>query len=107
LPDNFKKPSVNAMLENAQKVQGEISVAENEISKMEFCAIVGGGSVKAVVSGGKRVKELKISDDIVNDDLEMLQDMIVVAINNALEEASDYRDRKIDEITGDLNIPGL
>ncbi|MDR2817570.1 MAG: YbaB/EbfC family nucleoid-associated protein [Oscillospiraceae bacterium] len=106
LPEGFKSQSMNSVIESAKRVQVEMAAAEEKIAEMEFCAVSGGGVVEVTVSGDKKVKEVKISKEIV-EDIEMLQDMIIVATNSALEKASDYHDKKISAITGNLSIPGL
>ncbi|GHU86325.1 nucleoid-associated protein [Clostridia bacterium] len=106
LPEGFKPPSMNNVIENAKKMQVEMAAVEERIAEMEFCAVSGGGAVEATVSGNKKIKGIKISKEAV-EDTEMLQDMIVVAINSALEKAADYRSEKINAITGNMSIPGL
>ena len=90
------------------KMQKEIEEKQNEIEATLFTATVGGGAVKAVCTGKKELQELVISPDALNpDDAEMLQDMIVSAVNEALRQADEAMDGAMKGITGGLNIPGF
>ncbi|MDR1354642.1 MAG: YbaB/EbfC family nucleoid-associated protein [Oscillospiraceae bacterium] len=106
LPDAFKKPSMSKLVEDAKRMQAEMETVREEIAKMEFQASSGGGVVEVVVSGDRIVKQVKIAGDAL-DDVEMLQDMVVVALNSALGDAANYYEEKMNAITGPLSVPGL
>ena len=87
------------------KMQKEIEEKQAEIEATAFTATVGGGAVKAVCSGKKELQELVISPDALNpDDAEMLQDMIVSAVNEALRQADDAMSKTMDGIGSGLNL---
>ena len=87
------------------KMQKEIEEKQNEVEATLFTATVGGGAVKAVCSGKKELSELVISPDLLSgDDAEMLQDMIVSAVNEALRQADDAMTKTMDGIGGGLNL---
>ncbi len=96
------------MLKQAQAMQKKIQEMQEEISTARSEASVGGGVVKAVVIGGSRVESIEISPDVVDpDDVEMLQDLVMAAVNEAMESANKAAAEKMQSITGGLNIPGL
>ena len=94
------------MMKQAQKMQRDAAAAQEEIASMEFEASAGGGMVKAIVNGDNTVKELVIDPEAVDpEDMEMLQDMIVAAINEALRTATETANAKMNSIMGGMNLP--
>ena len=97
----------NMMRQQAQ-MQQEMAKAQEEVENSQFAASVGGGTVKAVVSGKKELVELTISPEALNpDDAEMVQDMVISAVNEALRQAEDAMNKGMEGLTSGLNIPGL
>ena len=101
----------NMMRQQAQmqqkliKMQKEIEEKQAEIEATLYTATVGGGAVKAVCNGKKELAELVISPDLLNgDDAEMLQDMILSAVNEALRQADDAMSKTMDGIGSGLNL---
>ena len=96
------------MMKQAQKMQMEAARAQEEIASMEFEATAGGGMVKAVVSGNMELKALSIDPAAMDpEDVEMLEDMIVVAVNEAIGNATDASAQRMNSIMGGVKIPGL
>lgn len=101
------------MMKQAQKMQRDAVKAQEEIAAMQFSASSGGGVVEATVSGGMEVLSVKIDPDAVDpDDVEMLEDMIVAAVNEALHEATAATNDRMSSVMGGLGglgggIPGL
>lgn len=96
------------MMRQAQKMQKELNKAQEEIATMTYEATAGGGMVKAVASGDMNITELVIDQDAVDpDDVEMLQDMVVAAVNEALRGVSEMSNMRMSAVTGGMNIPGL
>ena len=96
------------MQQKLMKMQKDIEKAQAEVEVTPFTASVGGGAVKATVTGKKVLTELVISPDVLNpDDAEMVQDMVMSAVNEALRQADEAMDGAMKGITGGLNIPGL
>lgn len=94
------------MMQQAQRMQRDAAAAQEEIAAMEFEATAGGGMVKAVVSGDNTVKSLAIDPEAIDpEDAEMLQDMIVAAVNEALRTASETANAKMNSIMGGMNLP--
>lgn len=93
------------MQQKLMKMQKEIEEKQAEIEATLFTATVGGGAVKAVCNGKKELAELVISPDLLSgDDAEMLQDMIVSAVNEALRQADDAMGKTMEGIGGGLNL---
>ena len=94
----------NSILKQAQKMQQEILEKQQQVASQEFEASVGGGAVTVIVTGEKQIKEIKIQKDVVDpDDVEMLQDLIMSAVNEAIRKVDDAMNSQM----GDFNIPGL
>ncbi len=94
------------MMKQAQKMQRDAAAAQAEIAEMEFSATTGGGMVEATVMGDMSLKAIKISPEAVDpDDVEMLEDMIVAAVNEALREASDTSNERMSSLMGGMNLP--
>ena len=99
---------MKTMMKQAQKMQRDLQIAQEEVKKMEFEATAGGGMVKAVVSGDNMVKDIIIDPEAVDpEDVEMLQDMIVAAVNEALRTAADTANARMGAVTGGMGIPGF
>ena len=107
LPKNFNNKQSD-MTEKLQNMQAKMQERTAEIEKMTFSAQSGGGAVEAVVMGDKSLHSLDIKPDVVSgDDIEMLQDLIISAVNEALHQVDEYTDEEIDKITKGFAIPGL
>ena len=96
------------MMRQAQKMQKELNKAQKEIATMSFEATAGGGMVTAVASGNMAITSLTIDPDAVDpEDVEMLQDMVVAAVNEALRGVSELSNQRMSAVTCGMNIPGL
>ena len=96
------------MMKQAQMMQKNLDAAQAEISEMETTAESGGGMVKATVNGTNELVNLEINKDVVDpEDVEMLQDMVVAAVNEAIRSMSAISQQKLGAVTGGMNIPGL
>ena len=102
------KGGMNSIVRQAQKMQAQIAKVQDEISQKKVEASTGGGMVTAVVNGNQELLELTINPDVVDpEDVEVLQEMIVGAVNQAMKTASDMMNTEVEKITGGLNIPGM
>lgn len=99
-------PMNNAnMMKQAQKMQKDMLKMQEELETAEYEATVGGGVVKAVVNGKKELASLTIDPDAVDpDDVEMLQDLVVAAVNEALRKAETAANDSMSKLTGGLNL---
>lgn len=96
------------MMKQAQKMQMELARAQEEIKDMSFEATAGGGMVKAVALGDMTIESVTIDKDAVDpDDIEMLEDMVCAAINEALRGVGELSSTRLNSVTGGMNIPGL
>ena len=94
------------MIRQAQKMQADMLKAQEELESKSYEAAAGGGVVKAVVSGKKEVTSVTIDPEAVDpDDVEMLQDLIVAAVNEALRKANDDAASQMSKLTGGMNLP--
>ena len=95
-------------LKQAQQMQAQISKAQAELAEMRTEGSAGGGAVKVVLVGGSTLESIQISPEAVDpEDVEILQDLIVAAVNNAVTAAQHQTSEKMSSITGGLNVPGL
>lgn len=96
------------MMKQAQKMQEELRKMQEELEASSFEATSGGGVVKAVVSGKHELTSLTIDPEAVDpEDVEMLQDLVISAVNEALRQADDAMSSRMNSFTSGLNIPGL
>ena len=96
------------ILKQAQQMQAKLVKAQEELEKATVEASAGGGAVTAVVTGQQRLVSIKISPDAVDpDDVEMLEDLVLAAVNEAMEKAKELAASQLGAVTGGLNIPGL
>ena len=94
-----------SMMQQAQRMQQNIERVQSELAEAEIEATSGGGMVKAVVTGKKELKEITIAPEIVDpEDVEMLQDMVIAAVNEALRKAEDAANQNMSKLTGGLNL---
>lgn len=100
--------NMNQMLKQAQKMQEQMLKMQEEMENKTFEATAGGGAVKVVVDGKREVKEVILAPEVVDpDDVEMLQDLIVAAVNEGMRKVEADSSAQLGSITGGLNIPGL
>ncbi|RKM54613.1 YbaB/EbfC family nucleoid-associated protein [Butyrivibrio sp. X503] len=95
--------NMNNLMKQAQRMQRQMEESQKELETKEFTAKAGGGAVEATVLGNKTLKGVVISPDAVDpDDVEMLQDMIVAAVNEAMKQADEASGAMIGKMTGGL-----
>lgn len=99
---------MNSMIKNAQKVQDDIMKVQQELELEDYNISVGGGAVELIITGKKEIKSLTIKPEIVDpDDIEMLQDLIISAVNQGITTVEETSDKEISKLTGGLSFPGL
>lgn len=102
--------NMNNLMKQAQKMQRQMEEQAKEMETKEFTATAGGGAVEATVSGTKKVLSLKLDEEAVDpDDVEMLEDLIVAALNEALEKVDAESSSAMSKLTGGMGggMPGL
>lgn len=96
------------MMKKIQQMQEDMQNAQAEVENSEFTATAGGGAVEVTVSGSHEVRSIKMQPDIVDpDDIEMLEDMLIAALNESIKKANDAMEQGIEKAKGGLSIPGL
>lgn len=96
------------MMKQAQKMQADMMKMQEELEKAEYSATAGGGVVTAVVNGKHELMNLSIEPDAVDpEDVEMLQDLIIAAVNEAFRQADTAANEGMSKLTGGLNLGGL
>ncbi len=100
--------NMNNMIRQAQKMQDQITTLQEDIEAREFTATVGGGAVEVVLTGKKTVKSLTIKPEVVDPaDVEMLQDLVISAVNEAISNIESVTEAEMTKITGGVALPGL
>ena len=100
--------NMQQLARQAQKLQQQMAKKQEEIEAREFEATAGGGMATAKVNGKKELISLTIQPEAVDpDDVEMLQDLVVAAVNEALRAAGDAMEQELGKMTGGLSMPGL
>ena len=98
----------NQMMAQARKMQEQLIAAQQKVASTEVSASAGGGAVRVSATGAMRLTSLTIDPEALDpEDVEMLQDMILAAVNDALESAERMASQQMSAVTGGLNIPGL
>ena len=100
--------NMQKMMLQARKMQEEVAKAQEEVTLLEATGTAGGGVVKAVASGDGRIKKVSIDPDAIDpEDVEMLEDLVLTAVNEALGNVGDLAQMRMDAATGGFNLPGL
>lgn len=100
--------NMNAMIRQAQKMQTMMQEKQEELADREFKAAAGGGMVEVVANGKKEILSISIKPDVVDpEDIEMLQDLVIAAVNETLRTVEEVTSAEMDKITGGLNVPGM
>lgn len=98
--------NMQQLMKQAQKMQQDMMKAQQELEEQEYTATVGGGVVSATVTGSKEVKSIKISPEVVDpDDVEMLEDLVLSAVREAMQAAEKSAAEKMGKISP--NLPGM
>ena len=100
--------NMQAMLKQAQKMQEDIEAKRLELEQKEYVVTSGGGMVEITMTGKHEVKAIGINPEVVDpEDVEMLEDMLVAALNEVTRQIDEEAERELNSVTGGLNIPGL
>ena len=100
--------NMNAMLQQAQKMQEEMNALQEELEGREYEVSAGGGAVTVKINGKKQILSLDIAPEIVDpDDIETLSDILVAAVNEAIKRVEDTAAAEMEQITGAMNLPGM
>lgn len=98
--------NLNKLMKQAQKMQAQMAKIQEELGEKTVEATVGGGMVKVVVNGHKQLQSIEIDPAAVDpDDVEMLQDLILAAVNEAMDKADKMAQEELSKVTGGMNLP--
>lgn len=96
------------MMRQLQQMQSKLARAQEELNNLTVEGSAGGGAVKVVISGSLEIRSLKISPEVVDaEDVEMLEDLVFAAFNEALQKAQALQSQHMAGLTGGLNLPGM
>ncbi len=105
------KGGLGKMMKQAQELQTKMAQAQEEISTIEVEANSGGGLVTVKANGKKEITDIKLSPDVLSEDIDLVEDLVLAAVNQALEKAGDAAQDRMNDVTGGmlnkLNIPGM
>ena len=101
------KGNMQQLMKQAQQMQKQMEDAQKELEAKEVTGSAGGGMVTVVVTGKKSLKSIKIAPEILEEDPEMIEDMIVAAVNQAMQAVDELTQSTLGGITGGMNIPGF
>jgi DNA-binding protein, YbaB/EbfC family len=97
-----------SILRQAQQLQAKLAKAQEELGDITVEAASGGGAVKVVIDGHQKVHSVEISPDVVDaEDIELLQDLVMTAVNEAIAKSQEVASKHLSSLTGGLSIPGL
>jgi DNA-binding YbaB/EbfC family protein len=100
-----QKPQNNNMMKQVQKMQADMLAAQQALATMEVEGSAGGGMVKAVVTGSGELRSVSISADVVDpDDIEMLEDLVVAAVTEAMRASQELQSEQMGPVTGGLDL---
>ena len=108
IPNSGGPSNMNAMIKQAQKMQEDMANLQADLEEREYTGTAGGNGVTVVIDGKHKIKKLTINPEIIDpEDSEMLEDLVTVAVNSAIEQAMKTAEEEMGAITGGLNIPGM
>ena len=108
IPNSGGAGNMNQIIKQAQKMQEDMANLQTDLEAREYTATSGGGSVTVTVDGKHLIKSIKIDPEIIDpDDSEMIEDLVTVAVNEAINNAIKTAEEEMGDITGGLNLPGM
>ena len=100
--------NMGKLMKQAQQLQNKMTKLQEEMAEKTIEATAGGGMVKVVANGKQQVVSIQIEKEVVDpDDVEMLQDLILAAVNDALNRAQEMVSEEMNKLTGGMNLPGM
>ncbi len=99
----MNQKQIQQMMKQAQKMQNDVKSLQDELAATEYTETVGGGAVEIVMNGGKEIKAVNIKEEVIDpEDKEMLEELIMLAVNNVIAKIDQEADSKVGAITGGL-----
>jgi len=103
----FPKGGMGGMMKQAQQMQKKMAQIQSEIEQLKIEGKSGGGMVEVVVDGKKNLLSISLNPEILKEDKEMLEDLIVIAVNDGIKKVDSISKEKMESVTGGMNLPGL
>lgn len=108
LPQGYGKQNINQLMQQAQQMQENMKVKQAELEESVYTVSAGNGMVEITMTGAHQITGLKLKPEIVDpEDIEMLEDMLAAAVNEAVRKVDQAAEEEMAAITGGLNIPGM
>lgn len=111
LPQEYQNKgaaNMNQMIKQAQKMQDDIAQVQARLEETDFTVSAGGGMIELTMTGGKKLKSVKLNPDCIDKNSpEDLEDIIIAGVNAVLEKVEEETTKEMDKVTGGLNMPGL
>jgi DNA-binding YbaB/EbfC family protein len=102
------QPNMQNMMKQVQKMQAAMARVQEELEQKLISAESGGGMVKVTANGKQQILKIEINKEVVNpDDKEMLEDLVLTAVNQALEKSSTLATEEMNKVTGGMKLPGM
>jgi nucleoid-associated protein EbfC len=105
--DMLPKGNMQALMKQAQQMQKQMESAQKELESKEVEGSAGGGMVTVVASGKKHLKSIKIDPEVLSEDPDMLEDLLLAAVNQALQKVDELTQNTLGSLTGGMKIPGM
>jgi nucleoid-associated protein EbfC len=100
--------NMNSMIKQAQKMQDQMAKVQQELDEQVYDVTSGGGAVKVTITGKREIKAIELKPEVVDpEDIEMLQDLLVAAVNEAVRKVEDISEKEMSKITAGINMPGI
>ena len=104
---NFGGMNMNSLMKQAKQMQRQMEDLQAGLEEKTLEVTAGGGAVRVVINGKKQIRELEISQDVVDpDDIEMLQDLVIGAVNEAIRQMEEMVNNEMSRLTGGMGLPG-
>ena len=108
IPQGGGANNMQAMLRQAQKMQEDMQLKQEELEAREYQVAAGGGVVNVKINGKKEILEVKLAEEIVDpDEIETLEDLIVAGVNEAIKKVEAISAEEMQKITGSIGLPGM
>lgn len=108
LPQGYGKQNINQIMAQAQQMQDVVKQKQAELEDASYSITAGGGMIELTMTGKHQVTAIKIKPEVVTpDDIEMLEDLVAAAFNEAVRVVDEAADKEMEQVTGGFNIPGL
>lgn len=101
-------PTGGNMMKKIQEMQDNMAVLQEELAVTEYSATAGGGAIEVTVNGSHEIKAIHIKPEVIDpEEPEMLEDLLMASLNEAMRKADETAEREMGKITGGINIPGM